>query len=308
MITLPYPQTLYVGSSHLEPYTEESWEDIRDDPRGLLLMWEPPRPDCKYVMAMDATEGITGWTRATKVDGDHKTDNTAIVIFRPDGLAEPIYKVEDGKKVPDVDPVTKRQRILFRDVQVAEWAAPVDAVEAARVANFLGRVFHGSADDQCLFIWEAWPGVGLLATQEILRLGYSNMWMWEYIDKEAEETDRPGWRSTPTSQRLLWYRARRHLMNHQAVIKSPFLLEEYRNAEIDLTKMRARAAYGYHDDRFMAANMCFWASHAWTYEEDSTPEPVTTAPWVDYQRYAPGLDDYESFTDWKQRATDDWWE
>ena len=304
MIT--FPQVLYVGGNSLEAYTSESWEEIDRDPRGLFLMWEPPDPNCKYILGMDPTEGITGWNRGTRVEGDHKTDNGAIEIFKIDGTYEKLYKDENGAKVPDIDPVTRRQRRLYRDVQVGEFAAPCDAVEIARVANILGRVYAGSEEDQCQLIWEAWPGPGILCTQELIRLGYGNLWHWEYIDSEAEETGRLGWRSTRESQKLLWYRSRRHLMNRQALIQSSYLLAEYSNAEIDLDKMRARAAYGYHDDRFQAANMCFWAGHKWCYDVERTDEEVTTTPFVDYQRVAPGLDDYVSWEEFKQNATADW--
>lgn len=301
-----------MSGSSIGEYAAESWEEIDRDPRGLLLMWEPPDKAAKYIMGLDPTEGITGWSRGTRTKGDHKTDNGAIEIFKVDGIRELVYAESphpSGTGVihtPVIDPETRRQKILYRDVQVAEFAAPCDAVEIARVANILGRIYAGDADDQCELIWEAWPGPGILCTQELLRLGYGNLWMWEYIDSVAEETNRAGWRSTRESQKLLWYRSRRHLMNRQAVIRSKFLLAEYANAEIDMDKMRARAAYGYHDDRFQAANMCFWAGHKWTYNVERTEERVTESPQVDYQTYAPTLDDYVSYTDWRESATADW--
>ncbi len=95
-------------------------------------------------------------------------------------------------------------------------------------------------------------------------------------------------------------------MQRKALIKSPYLLAEYANAEIDMDKMRARAAYGYHDDRFQAANMCFWAGHRWTYEVERTAEPVTEGIPKDYQSMAPTLDDYVSYKQWKEDATADW--
>ena len=301
-----FPQALFVSGSSIQPYESEPWSEIQNDPRGLLLMWHSPKPKAKYIMGLDPTEGITGWSRATRTQGDHKTDNAAIEIFEVDAVKEPVYKDVEGKKVPDIDPITKRQRFLYRDLQVAEFAAPCDAVEIARVANVLGRIYAGDEEDQCELIWEAWPGPGILTTQELLRLGYGATWMWEYIDSVAEETNRMGWRSTRESQKLLWYRSRRHLMNRQAVIRSRFLLDEYANAEIDTDKMRARAAYGYHDDRFQAANMCFWAGHKWCYQADRTDEEVTSAPVTDYQRMAPDFDSFESYGDWKVRATADW--
>lgn len=306
MITPTYPRVLHVSGSKIEDYTEESWEDVDDDPRGLLLMWRPPRPGAKYIMGLDPTEGITGWSRGTRTDGDTKTDNGVIEIFEVDGRQEKLFKEVDGQKVPDIDPITRRQRTKFKDLQCAEFAAPCDAVEIARIANILGRIYAGDEDDQCELIWEAWPGPGILTTQELLRLGYCNLWHWEYIDSVAEETNRMGWRSTRESQKLLWYRSRRHLMQENVEIYSKYLLGEYSNAEIDMDKMRARAAYGYHDDRFQAANMCFWAGHKWTYDVDRTEQPVTETVVTDYQRMAFTLEDHVSYSDWKAEATADW--
>lgn len=297
-----YPQALHVSGSCIDFYDAEPYEDIEADPRGLFLMWEPPERNAKYIVALDPTEGITGWTRAARTDGDHKTDNAAIEIFKVNGVTEIAYKEVNGVKVPDIDPNTKRPRILYRDVQVGEYAAPVDAVESARVANLLGRIYCGQDDESAELIWEAWPGPGILSTQELLRLGYPNLWHWQYIVGEPEDTNGLGWRSSLQSQRLLWYRARRHLLSRQALIRSKFLLEEYANAEIDLQKMRARAAYGYHDDRFQAANMAFWAGHKWAMEE-VVDQPVTEAPIIDPQRYGPGLqDDFATYSDWRERA------
>lgn len=304
------PEVLYVGQgSKIAEYTAEPWEEIERDPRGVALLWEPPIPHARYIMGLDSAEGITGWTRATRIDGDHKKDNSVIEIFRVDGMKEPQWKMEGEHKIPDIDPVTKQQRVKYRDVQVAEFAAPCDAVEIARIANVLGRIYAGDSEDQCELIWEAWPGCGMLTTQELLRLGYGNLWHWEHISDIVEETQRLGWSSTRESQKILWYRARRHLMEQRAVIRSRFLREEYASAEIDMDKMRARASYGSHDDRFMAANLCFWAGHKWVYDPERTWEDVSeAAPVVDFQHMAPTLDDHMSFQDWKARMTEDWYE
>jgi hypothetical protein len=314
MSKLIIPRALFVDQSSIQTYVAEPWEEVERDPRGILLMWEPPEKGAKYMMGMDPTHGITGWSRATRNDEDKKVDNGAIEIFKIDAAKLPIFKEIPNPSGPgyvqiaDVDPQTKQQRFKYRDVQVAEFAAPCDAVEIARIANILGRIYCGSEEDACCCIWEAYPGPGILTTQELLRLGYPNLWMWEYIDSAAEETNRMGWRSTRESQKLLWYRSRRHLMERRAVIRSKWLLGEYSNAEIDMDKMRAKAAYGSHDDRFQAANMVFWAGHKWTYDIDRESIPVTSAPPVqDYQRYAPVLgDEFPTFDDWKSNSTSDW--
>lgn len=302
-----FPQALHVGHSSIQTATE-SWEDIERDPRGYLLMFEPPKAHGRYIMGMDTAEGITGWSRGARTDDDRKKDNSAIEVFEVDAIEELCWKEVGGQRVPDIDPKTKRQRLQYRDVQVAEFAAPCDPVEAARVANVIGRIYKGREEDQCELIWESWPGCGMLATQELLRLGYGNLWHWEYIADVAEETNRLGWRSSRESMKLLWFRARRHLMHGQSLIRSQFLLDEYANAEIDMEKMRARAAYGAHDDRFIAANLCFWAGHEWTQDPESTHEVVTEGPPVeDYQRRAPGFgEEFQSFGDWRQAVVDGW--
>jgi hypothetical protein len=303
-----FPSAFFVTNSKLEE-SAESDDALSNDPRGVVWLFEPPRKHARYIMGMDTAEGITGWSRAIKSESDAKRDNSAIEIFRVDGAKELAWKEDaDGNRTPEIDPRTNEQKWIHRDVQVAEFAAPIDPVETARIAGVLGKVFQGDADDQCELIWEAWPGCGMLATQELLRIGYSNLWHWEYIADAVEETERLGWRSNRESMKLLWYRARRHLMERRAVIRSRALLDEYANAEIDLDKMRARAAYGFHDDRFMAANLALWAGHKWVYDIERSWEQVTQAPpVVDFQRRAPGMDDDEvSFADWKRRATEDW--
>lgn len=265
-------------------------KDILDDPRGLLLMWHPPKPKAKYVISCDPTVGRTGWTRATRFDGDRKIDNGAIEIIEVDAVKELSWKNEGGKKIPDLDPVTGEQRWFYRDVQVAEFAAPCDAVEIARVCNTLGRIYAGRDDDQAELIFESFPGPGMMTNQELIRLGYGNIWMWEtFADGMAEPTRSMGWHSTPRSQQILWYRAQRHFLQRKIIIRSKYLLEELSNAEIDPDRMRAKAASGFHDDRIQAIDMGLWAAHRWTQDVERTDEPVTSAPVIDYQRAAPVL-------------------
>lgn len=302
------PQTYHIGGNSLFRTTEPR-DEIMSDPRGLLHVWEPPRSSSTYIMGHDPTVGITGWSRATRTDADRKVDNGAIEIFRVDGVKQLKYTDHQQPdntfaQVPDIDPITKQQRFFYRDIQVAEYFAPNDPVELARVCSVLGRVYCGDADEYCELIYESMPGPGILTTQELLRLNYSNLWYWEYIDGVAEETNRVGWRSYRDSQKLLWYRSRRHLMDHRAIIKSPWLLAEYANAVIDMDKMRAKAAYGAHDDLMTAANLCFWAGHRWTYDVDRAAEIVSETPILDFQNYAPTLGETRSYKD--EWANLDW--
>ena len=297
------PDAFHVGGSNIQRCTE-SWESVQADPRGLLLMWHAPKQHAKYVVACDPTMGITGWSRGLRKDGDEKVDNCAIEIFESEAIKLPLFE-PDG--TPKIDPATKQQAFIRRDMQVAEYAGPVDAVEAARICKLLGRVYQGSDDEYARLIYEAWPGPGVLTTQELLRLNYTNVWNWEYITGEAEETNRMGWQSSFQSQKILWFRSRRHLMERRAKIYSQWLVDEYANAVIDMDKMRAKAAYGFHDDRMQAANMAFWAAHRWSYDE-SPPEPVTSTAALDHQVFAPTLGDNTSYRDSWNAAVDSWGE
>ncbi len=319
-MSVVFPAAMFVGSSSVREFDEESMDDIMADPRGLLLMWSPPKKGAKYIVGVDSSEGITGWTRGMRTEDDYKTDNGVVEVFEIDGIREPVFdekaeKAEDTlrpgqrtARIPLIDKHTRQPAMHCRDLQVAEFAAPCDAVEIARVANIIGRVYRGDEEDEAELIWEAYPGCGMLTTQELLRLGYGNLWHWEYITDVAEETNRLGWRSGRESMKILWYRARRHLMQRNVVVRSKWLLDELSGAEIDMNKMRARAAYGMHDDRLWSAAFCWWAGHQWTYAEDSK-EPVTEGePPQDFQRYAPGLGDESYYADWKESATADWFD
>lgn len=305
-----FPRSYYVGSSGLVE-CQESDRDLMEDPRGVLWMWEAPMPGARYILSGDPTVGITGWCRAGRTDDDTKVDNGAIEVFRPDAVRVPMFRkgvdaVGNEIEVPDIDPVTKTQRFLLKDLQVAEFAAPVDAVEFARVLALLGRIYRGDADEHCELIFESYPGPGILTLQELLRLNYSNLWMWEKIaDNVAEQTSHIGWYSGRETQKILWYRARRHLMGRRAVLRSKWLVEEYSNAVIDMEKMRAKAAYGYHDDRMQAANMAFWAAHKWIYDDVPT-EPVRDNQVTDYQTYAPTIGEYRSYKEAMREALSDW--
>lgn len=296
-------QSAYHVSGNSLILTAESDESIADDPRGICHVWEEPKQHARYVIGMDPSVGITTWTRFTRKDGDHKTDNSAIEVWRIDGLREPITK--DGEH--EIDPITHAPKWLYRDVQVAEYFAPIDAVEAARVANVLGRVYAGDQEDQCLLIHESYPGPGVLSTQEFLRLGYSNLWHWETIaDSVAEQTSSIGWHSNVNTQKILWYRSRRHLLERKAKINSQWAVAEYANAVIDIEKMRARSSYGFHDDIMQACNMAWWAGHSWVSDPERTWEPVTSAPVLDWQHSAPVLGEYRNYREAWEDAVGAW--
>ena len=255
-------------------------------------------------MSGDPTEGITGWSRGSKREGDYKTDNGVIEVFRPDAIKLPLFK--NGN--PVINKSSGVQEFVMRDLQVAEFAAPIDPVELSKVANVMGRMYAGEAGDQCEFIYESYPGPGPLMTQELIRLGYGALWLWQYFaDSVATDTNSIGWHATPRSTRLLWTRARMHLLQRKAKIMSPWAVEEYANAVVDMARMSARAAYGFHDDRFRACNLAFWAGHAWEMDAERTDEPVTERLDVDWQHLAPVMGgEAKSYKEAWAAAVDNW--
>lgn len=261
-------------------------------------MWREPNPRARYIMGMDPSVGITGWHRSSRTDDDYKTDNGAIEIFEVDAAR---YQAKDDKGQPLFLDKAKKQPVwIYQDVQVAEYFAPVDAVEIARVCWVLGNVYRGNAEEQCELIFEAQPGPGILSTQELLRLNYNNLWHWEIIGgTEAEETRTIGWRAFYESNRLLWYRTRRHMLEDRAVIYSPYLFNEWGNAQIDadMSFIKAHWGNGVHDDLVKACSLAFWAGHKWEYQEDNHfVEPVMEQAEVDWQHRAPTMDDGERMT------------
>jgi len=238
-------------------------ENLNDDPRGLVHVWEPPMAHATYVISCDPSYGIAGWSRELRTEDDEKTDNCAIEVIR----------CGNGKRP---------------DVQVAEYAAPIDAEDAAGVVNFLGRMYAGREEDgQALAIVEVQPGPGLLTQRELInRFGYTNLFLWQHLDRMAlTQTQAYGWYSSRQSRQMLWIRGTRHINQRKLIINSPWLVEEMTDCVLDnFLSFTARAQWGAHDDRMVATLLAIWAANEWNFEnapEEAASPSVPDAP--DYQ-------------------------
>jgi hypothetical protein len=242
-----FPEALAVGNSGKAE--RMSPEEYDSDPRGILWMWEPPSRGSQYCMGIDPTVGRTGWNRFARVREDSKTDNGAIEVVRVGAHGKP-------------------------DVQVAEYAAPVDAFELAFIANIIGRLYAGTEDDQCKCIIEIYPGPGGMTLQQMLELGYTNHFRWEYYaDMVATPTKSMGWHASPKTNRDLWVKASRHLTLKSAIVRSPWLAEEYADCRMDPIKEYAQNLNG-HDDRVRAFNLALWVANSWSTNIERTQEKV----------------------------------
>ena len=247
-----------------------------DDPRGLVHIWETPRPSAHYVVACDPSYGIAGWHRSLRTEDDTKIDNCAIEVIR---VGRP-------------------------DVQVAEYAAPIDAEDAAAVVNFLGRMYgHPDEDGQALVIIEVQPGPGLLTQRELMnRFGYENLFVWQHLDQQAiARTLSYGWFSSRQSRQMLWIRGTRHINQGKLTINSPWLVEEMVDLVQDnFLSFSARAQWGAHDDRMLATLMAIWAANQWSW--DNAPEEAaapTLAPAPEAQRTDMTLEEMDAA--WNER-------
>jgi len=234
--------SLQVGRYRLD---QAEQVDLRD-PRGIVWVFEEPRPNANYVVSCDPSYGIASWSRHTRTEDDIRTDNCAVEVVR---IGDP-------------------------DVQVAEYAAPIDPEDAAAVVNFLGRMYGGAHEDgQALAIVEVHPGPGLLTQRELInRYGYLNLFLWQHLDKMVvQQTQAFGWYSSRQSRQMLWIRGTRHLNQRKIVINSPWLVEEMTDCVLDnFLSFTARAQWGAHDDRMVATLMAIWAANQWSF--DNPPE------------------------------------
>jgi len=251
-----FPEIYTVGRSNKLEKMEPSEYD--GDPRGIVWMWEPPYKSAHYVLGCDPTVGRTGWTRYSRMKEDARIDNGAIEIIKV------------GKNG-------------LKDIQVCEYAAPIDAFDLGSVLNVLGRLYAGMDEDQCKAIIEVFPGPGAGTLQTCLENGYTNMFRWEYYgDVPATPTKAMGWHASPRTNRDLWVKASRHLILQNCTVRSPWLAEEYADCRMNIEKEYAENPGG-HDDRVRAFNLALWVANSWSVNIDRVTEKVSTTDVPDPQ-------------------------
>lgn len=242
----------------LTAFSVEEWDD---DPRGIVFCAEPPNPAATYCMGIDPTMGRTGWNRANRVQDDLKVNLGSIQVIR---LGGPIYLPDGGMAHSP-------------DVQVVEYAAPIDPFELAFVANLIGRVYAGEAQDQCQCIIESYPGPGGMTSRQMIELGYTNLWQrQQYGAMQVSTTAQIGWHANQQTIRDLWAKASRHINLKRVRIWSPWLVEEYADARLDVDLGYAVSASNEkgHGDRMRAFNLALWAGNKWDTEIERTQEQV----------------------------------
>jgi hypothetical protein len=223
-----------LSTKKLRKVNLDSWlaDEAADKWDSRLVMWELPQKGAMYVVAVDASYGITGG------------DNAAIEVI----------KVGTTK---------------WKDEQVAEWCANLNNVDLAQVAWVIGHVYRDiDMDLPALMAVECNPGSPGGTTQiELMKTGYANFYIW----KRPMRTDGTfsmeyGWWTTPSTRPLITDMLKTYVNKGDILINSSKLIEEM-GTFVDLPTKDGRllhrlaAAPGYHDDRIMATAIGLYIAH-----------------------------------------------
>jgi len=278
-----------IGDQTIAPI-RTSRDELRKDPRGLILMWEPPEQGRKYIIGVDPADGLFGWTRNNKrVTGrndkrDTDYDNAVIqVIKRSRFPSEP-------------------------DIQVAEFAAPILPQDLVPYCNILGRLYGQHDDDgQAQMIIEVQPGPGGRVQHELTtRYNYYNFYQWKTFDGLTIKYQNAwGWHSNIKSVRELWTLGKYHIGALLLEPRSKYLVDEMRTCQDvqdnDGLRRRGAAVAGAHDDRVCAMLFALWAANDWSLpkltETRTVDQQVTNAPFTSWQELDINYEQYQEMSD-----------
>jgi hypothetical protein len=241
------PESWKIGKQSISPVAAD---ELDQDPRGLLFMWERPSQRATYILGVDPTVGKTGWSRWSRVDDDLRIDNAVIQVLR--------------KGNPDV--------------QVAEFAAPVDAVELAPIVNAVGRLYAGSSEEGQAYCIVESTGPGAVTLREMIdKYGYTNLFMWHYYGGSLTNkvaAGKVGWFSSRSANKDLWMRGLHHIHKGRVRVHSEYLVEEMTDCMADSYTLIGEARHGRHDDRVMALLFAIWAAHDWSFGDEPQERAV----------------------------------
>jgi hypothetical protein len=211
-----------------------AWKASEDEDKydHRLIMWEPPKANATYVVAVDASYGIEGG------------DNAAIQVIK---VGTPRWK----------------------DEQVAEWCGNINNLDLAKVAWIVGHAYRDKEYDlPALMAVETNPGSPGGTTQiELQRMGYSNFYIWKKPSNvKGKFSTEYGWWTTPSTRPLITDMLKTYIERMDIQINSPKFVDEMQSF-VDLPTQTGKlrhhyaAAPGYHDDRIMAMAFGLYIAH-----------------------------------------------
>lgn len=259
------PRIYSVGKYDLVPVRVRPQDP---DPRGLILIWEPPSDRHDYFGGADPAIGIANWSRHLRARADSKRDNSALQIIRRGYSGLP-------------------------DTQVAEFAAPIFPQDFALYLNLLGRLYHGRADERQM-MWTIEVNMhGILCQQELIsRYDYSHLYQRRRSSDGATVSflDQLGWVTNGQTIRELWAFGKKHISDARLLTRSNWLVTEMRDCTDDDIRLKSYS-YGKaegskpgggwrHDDRVYSMLFALEGAHSWMHQgmlDMQPPQPAVTS-------------------------------
>jgi hypothetical protein len=198
----------------------------------VASMWQLPKPNATYIVAVDAAYGIQGG------------DMAAIEVL-------------------------KVGTTRWTDEQVAEWCGSLDNLTLAKVAWMVGQAYRDKEMElPAIMAVENNPGSPGGTTQlELQRMGYTNFHIMarDRAVKGGLHSEY-GWWTTPKTRPIITDMLKNYIEKGDIQINSPKFVEEM-SSFVDLPTKDGRlrhhlaAAPGYHDDRIMAMAIALYIAH-----------------------------------------------
>lgn len=233
---------IYTAGPNIDLVPVHTTERDIKDPRGLILLFEPPRLDVTYSVGADPAVGLVGWNRRFRRDDMEE-------LNRDNACASGWYR----------DPKTG---LL---VQSFEFAGPVAAREFATYCYALGKVFGGANGPErgAPLIIEL--NNGGVEVQNVLYHDLRYYSLWQRMKSDGvndKQLESWGWISSQSSVQELWVYGKDML--EQPVLpvrpRSRYLLKEMHIARWDPLRRRGEVpeGNGQHDDRIVAMLLALW--------------------------------------------------
>jgi hypothetical protein len=196
---------------------------------GKLMVWEGPRRDAAYIVAVDVSYGIRGG------------DNSAVEVLR----------------------IGTRGRV---DEQVAEWCGNVSPLDVAGVVEIVGKLYSDADGLPARVAIEVNPGSpGIVTQTELRRRNYPHFYRWSRPLKQGmKPSTEIGWWTTTHTRPLITEMGVDYLKKGWLKINSPYLVDEL-TTFVDTHKVQGQRklehAPGHHDDRVMALFIALYIAH-----------------------------------------------
>jgi hypothetical protein len=258
------------------------------DGRGLLYVWEEAKANQTYVIGVDPTMGVPGWNRQIRTKDDVDVDNAAISVIRKGRWTS------EGDRTPDV--------------QVAEWAAPVDPYDLAHICNVIGKTYAGDNEDgQALMGIEVYPGPGWATATELTnRYGYMNFPPWLVTSGLVQRTTHKfGWHSSRSTRQDLWTKNVMLVRKRGVIPRSPWLIDEMADCTPDsFLSASGRARNKLHDDRVVAFFLAVWFAQEWGLSIEPTERTVVEPTTGSGNWQAQGITSSQMKDLWEERFSE----